>query len=60
MSAEKAALRRAALKARGQGGDGAAMTRNLIAALAPHAGKVLAGYWPMRDEADPRPAMAAE
>ena len=59
MSAEKAALRRAALKARGQGGDGAAMTRNLIAALAPHAGKVLAGYWPMRDEADPRPAMAA-
>ena len=55
----KAELRRAALKARGQGGDALALTRNLIAALAPHAGKVLAGYWPMRDEADPRPAMAA-
>lgn len=55
----KAELRRAALAARGQGGDAAALTRNLIAALAPHAGKVLAGYWPMRDEADPRPAMAA-
>ena len=55
----KSDLRKAALKARGQGGDAAALTRNLIAVLAPHAGKVLAGYWPMRDEADPRPAMAA-
>ncbi|WP_199259293.1 5-formyltetrahydrofolate cyclo-ligase [Paracoccus binzhouensis] len=55
----KAALRRQALAARGQGGDAAAMARQLIAALAPHRGKVLAGYWPMRDEADPRPAMAA-
>ncbi len=55
----KAELRRAALAARGQGGDAAALTRNLIAALAPHAGQTLAGYWPMRDEADPRPAMAA-
>ncbi|KGJ02780.1 5-formyltetrahydrofolate cyclo-ligase [Paracoccus halophilus] len=55
----KAELRRAALRARGQGGDGAAMTRHLLQALAPHADKVLAGYWPMRDEADPRPAMQA-
>ncbi len=55
----KSDLRKAELKARGQGGDAAALTRNLIAVLAPHAGKVLAGYWPMRDEADPRPAMAA-
>ncbi|RCW88801.1 5-formyltetrahydrofolate cyclo-ligase [Paracoccus lutimaris] len=55
----KSDLRKAALKARGQGGDDATLTRNLVAVLAPHAGKVLAGYWPMRDEADPRPAMAA-
>jgi len=57
--ARKAALRRAALAARGQGGDDAALTRGLVEALAPHRGRVLAGYWPMRDEADPRPAMAA-
>ncbi|WP_287884769.1 5-formyltetrahydrofolate cyclo-ligase [Paracoccus sp. (in: a-proteobacteria)] len=55
----KSALRRQALAARGRGGDDAALTRHLIAALAPHRGKVLAGYWPMRGEADPRPAMAA-
>ena len=56
---DKAALRRTALMARGQGGDQAALDRHLIAALAPHAGAVLAGYWPMRDEVDPRAAMAA-
>ncbi|OJH43922.1 5-formyltetrahydrofolate cyclo-ligase [Paracoccus sp. SM22M-07] len=56
---DKAALRRMALTARGQGGDQAALDRHLIAALAPHASAVLAGYWPMRDEADPRAAMAA-
>lgn len=55
----KAGLRRQALAARARRGDDAALTRNLTLALAPHAGKVLAGYWPMRDEADPRPAMAA-
>lgn len=55
----KAALRKAALAARGQGGDDAAMMRHLAEALAPHREKVLAGYWPMRDEADPRPAMQA-
>lgn len=54
----KAALRAMALAARGQGGDQDALTRHLIAALAPHGGKVLSGYWPMRGEADPRPAMA--
>lgn len=54
----KAALRAMALAARGQGGDQDALTRHLIAALAPHRGKVLSGYWPMRGEADPRPAMA--
>ena len=55
----KSALRKQALAARAAGGDDAAVTARLIAVLAPHAGKVLAGYWPMRDEADPRPAMAA-
>ena len=37
----------------------AALDANLRRALAPHAGQVLAGYWPMRGEPDPRPAMAA-
>ena len=56
---DKAALRARALAARGAGGDAAALARHLIAALAPHAGRVLAGYWPMRDEADPRAGMEA-
>ncbi|MDT1063780.1 5-formyltetrahydrofolate cyclo-ligase [Paracoccus sp. CPCC 101403] len=55
----KAALRRQALVARAEGGDPAALTRNLSDALLPFRGRVLAGYWPMRTEADPRPAMAA-
>lgn len=60
MSAEaKAILRQQALTARAAGGDAAALTAHLTAALAPHSGKVLAGYWPMRGEADPLPAMAA-
>lgn len=58
VTADKAALRQAALAARGQGGDQAALSRRLVEALAPHAGKVLSGYWPMRGEPDPRPAMA--
>ncbi|SNR26559.1 5-formyltetrahydrofolate cyclo-ligase [Paracoccus sediminis] len=57
--ADKSALRARALAARDQGGDQDALTRHLIAALAPHRGQVLAGYWPMRNEADPRPAMDA-
>ncbi|TWI38113.1 5-formyltetrahydrofolate cyclo-ligase [Paracoccus sulfuroxidans] len=56
----KAELRRQALAARGAGGDQARLTQLLTEALAPHAGRVLAGYWPMRDEADPRPAMEAQ
>lgn len=59
-AADKARLRALALAARAAaGGDPAALSRHLTAALAPHAGAVLAGYWPMRGEADPRPAMAA-
>lgn len=55
----KADLRSRALAGRAQGGDAAALTRNLRSALAQAAPKVLAGYWPMRGEPDPRPAMAA-
>ena len=58
-SAEKAALRAQALAARGAGGDQAALQQRLIEVLAPFAGQVLSGYWPIRDEADPRPAMDA-
>ena len=57
--AEKARLRAAALSARQAGGDQATLDRHLIAALAPHRGSTLAGYWPMRGEADPRAGMAA-
>ena len=56
-AAAKAALRRAALTARAAGGDQVALERNLRAALAPHAGQVLSGYWPMQGDPDPRPAM---
>lgn len=57
---DKAALRAAALAARPHwAGDGAAVTERLTAVLADFAGKVLAGYWPMKGEPDPRPAMAA-
>lgn len=55
----KSDLRKQALAARMQGGDDAALTRNLSTLLAGHGGKVLSGYWPMRGEADPRPAMQA-
>lgn len=55
----KAQLRKQALAARlDAGGDAAGITQHLNAALAPFSGQVLAGYWPMRGEADPRPAMA--
>lgn len=57
----KEEVRRAAFAARAlahTGGQGAA-TDHLIAALAPYAGRVLAGYVPMRTEVDPLPAMAA-
>jgi 5-formyltetrahydrofolate cyclo-ligase len=56
---EKAALRARALAARAQGGDQEALTRHLKAALAPYRTEVLSGYWPMRGEPDPRPAMLA-
>ncbi len=57
----KAAARKAAYatrKAAFAGGQGEAAA-HLAAVLAPHAGKVLSGYMPMRTEIDPLPAMAA-
>jgi 5-formyltetrahydrofolate cyclo-ligase len=57
---DKAAAREAAFatrKAAFAAGQGDA-ARHLIAAVAPHRGKVLAGYMPMRTEIDPLPAMA--
>jgi 5-formyltetrahydrofolate cyclo-ligase len=54
----KAAMRVEALAGRARGGDQRALDQRLIAALAPAEGQVLAGYWPMPSEADPRPAMA--
>ena len=61
LTAAKAAARKAAFAARAAAhaaGQGQACD-HLRAVLAPHAGKVLAGYMPMRSEIDPLPAMAA-
>ena len=61
LMAAKAAARKAAFAARAEAhaaGQGNACAI-LQAVLAPHAGKVLAGYMPMRTEIDPLPAMAA-
>ena len=57
----KPAARRAAQAARAEAhaaGQGAACVR-LLDALGPHLGRPLAGYWPIRTEIDPRPAMEA-
>lgn len=62
LAAEKAALRRAAAAHRAllHGPDrSAAAAARLAVVLAPHAGRVLAGYMAMRTEADPLAAMAA-
>lgn len=55
---DKTSLRAQALAARARGGDQAALDGRLARVLAAFAAQVLAGYWPMRGEADPRPAMA--
>ena len=60
LAEQKAEARRqayAARKAAHAAGQGSAAD-HLAAVLAPHAGKVLAGYLPIRTEIDPRPAMA--
>lgn len=51
----EAERRRAEAHAAGQGEAGA----HLLDALAAFRGRAVAGYWPMRTEIDPRPAMAA-
>lgn len=59
---DKAAARRAAFarrKAAFEAGDAGAGAARLSAVLAGHAGRVLAGYMPMRTEIDCLPAMAA-
>lgn len=61
LTAAKSAARKAAFAARARAhaaGQGAACD-HLAAVLAPHAGKVLAGYMTMRTEIDPVPVMAA-
>lgn len=56
----KAMLREQALAARQrEGGDQGGITHYLSAVLQPHGGRILSGYWPMRGEADPIPAMQA-
>lgn len=61
LTESKAAARRAGFERRKAaheaGGDGAAQA-HLRAALSDQAGKVLAGYMPMRSEIDPLPVMA--
>ncbi len=49
----------AAREAAHRAGFGVAARDHLRAVLAPHAGKVLAGYMPMRSEIDPLPVMTA-
>nr|WP_256447506.1 5-formyltetrahydrofolate cyclo-ligase [Paracoccus sp. C2R09] len=50
-------MRAEALAARAQGGDADALTRHLTNALLPFRRGIVAAYWPIRDEADPRPAL---
>ena len=58
----KAEARRLAL-ARRKGADsaanGAALARHVLSRCPPHAGALVAGYWPMGDEVDVRPLLAA-
>jgi 5-formyltetrahydrofolate cyclo-ligase len=59
---EKRALRRRARAARAAAADGAAATvlrDRFVAEVAPAPAAVVSGYWPLGDELDPRPLMAA-
>jgi 5-formyltetrahydrofolate cyclo-ligase len=62
LTERKAEARRLAL-ARRKGADpaanGAALARHLLARCPPAAGALVAGYWPMGDEMDVRPLLAA-
>lgn len=62
-TAEKAAMRQAALARRAAahraaGPQAARAVATAVSALDIPAAAVVAGYWPMRDEIDPRPALA--
>ena len=64
LSRAKAELReRMARQRKGLAADGAdaahRLALNLSAAIAPSSGTVVSGYWPMRDEIDPRPCLTA-
>jgi 5-formyltetrahydrofolate cyclo-ligase len=68
IAAEKAALRRLMRERRAALGPEARAAASLavrdrlipwIAAMAPPRGSVISGYWPIRDELDPRPALEA-
>ncbi len=64
LSRAKAELRRRMRRERevmaGEAADAAnRLALTLSAAIAPSAGTVVSGYWPMRDEIDPRPCLTA-
>lgn len=64
LKAEKKRLRAAALTqraaaARAAGDGGPRLCQHLLAAIEIPAGGVVSGYWPMRDEIDPRPTLEA-
>ncbi len=64
LRAAKAALRRPMRERRAEMAAAASDAGSRVAALvaasfAPTQGSVVAGYWPMRDELDPRPTLAA-
>lgn len=64
LRAAKAALRRPMLERRtaiaAAAPDAGSQVAALVAAsFAPASGSVVAGYWPMRDELDPRPTLSA-
>lgn len=54
---DKNRMRQAALDARKQGGDAAALTANLRQVLADHSAAIVSAYWPIRGEADPLQAL---
>lgn len=57
LAQQKSQLRQQALLARQQGGNAEQLSAHLYGVLLPQPAGVIAGYWPIRDEADPRPAL---
>lgn len=56
---QEARARGLAARARGQPGWGARLAGHALAQCAPPPGAVVAGYWPLKDEIDPRPLLLA-